>query len=75
MITIPTHADDPIPVGTRIDILQKGTGQVVVHPIPTPVSVLSSSGLYTRIQYSGATLIKIATNYWSLVGDLTDTAA
>jgi hypothetical protein len=74
MITIPTHADDPIPVGTRIDILQKGIGQVLVHPIPTPVSILSSSGTYTRVQYSGATLIKITTNSWSLVGDLTDNA-
>ena len=74
-VTVPTNASDPIPVGTRFDILQKGTGQILVNPASGSVIIYSSSGLYTRAQYSGATLIKIATDTWSLVGDLTDTAA
>jgi hypothetical protein len=78
-VTVPTNTSDPIPVGTRIDILQKGTAQVLLYPSGggggPSVTIYSSSGLYTRAQYSGATLIKIATDTWSLVGDLTDTAA
>jgi hypothetical protein len=74
-LNVPLNSSDEIPVGTRFDILQKGTGQILVNPASGSVIIYSSSGLYTRAQYSGATLIKIATNSWSLVGDLTDTAA
>jgi len=78
IITVPLNSSDPIPVGTRIDILQRGTAQLLLYPDGggggSSVYIYSSSGLYTRDRYSGATLVKISTDEWSLVGDLTDTA-
>jgi hypothetical protein len=81
-VTVPLNSSDPIPVGTRIDILQKGTAQVLLYPsgggggssvyIYAPY-MTTGNALYTRVQYSGATLVKISTDEWSLVGDLTDT--
>jgi hypothetical protein len=67
-LTIPTAAAVAFPVGTRIDILQYGAGQVTVGGSVTIRSVggkLKLSG-----QYSGATLWKRATNEWALIGDI-----
>lgn len=67
-LTIPTAAAVAFPVGTRIDILQLGAGQVTVGG---SVTIRSSGGkLKLAGQYSGATLWKRATNEWALIGDI-----
>lgn len=67
-LTIPTAAAVAFPVGTRIDILQYGAGQVTVGG---SVTIRSSGGkLKLAGQYSGATLWKRATNEWALIGDV-----
>ena len=67
-LTIPTAAAVAFPVGTRIDILQFGAGQVTVGG---SVTIRSSGGkLKLSGQYSGATLWKRATNEWALIGDI-----
>lgn len=67
-LTIPTAASVAFPVGTRIDILQFGAGQVTVGG---SVTIRSSGGkLKLSGQYSGATLWKRATNEWALIGDI-----
>ena len=67
-LTIPTAAAVAFPVGTRIDILQYGAGQVTVGG---SVTIRSSGGkLKLSGQYSGATLWKRATNEWALIGDI-----
>jgi hypothetical protein len=67
-LTVPTNAVVAFTTGTRIDLLQTGAGQVTVSG--TGVTFRSTPGSKFRTQYSGASLVKIATDTWSLVGDL-----
>jgi len=57
------------PVGHTISIAQLGAGQVTIAP--TGGVTLNGTGTKLRAQYSSATLIKLATNTWLLVGDIT----
>lgn len=67
-VTVPTDANDNIPVGTYIELYQYGAGQITVSH--TGVTVNSAdSNKKTRVQYSAITLVKMAANEWLLVGD------
>ena len=69
-ITIDTNANVAMPVGSRIDILQKGAGKVTFAP---SIGVtLNSKGGNKAIggQYVAVSIIQYATNYWFLIGDL-----
>ena len=68
-ITVPTNATVAYPVGTSIDILQTGAGQITVAGAGG-VTVNATPGLKLRTQWSGATLFKRATDTWVLYGDL-----
>jgi hypothetical protein len=68
-VTIPANADVPYPIGTHVDIVQQGAGQVTVLAAAGVTLDTGSTGKL-RAQYSGATIMKIATNEWVLVGDL-----
>jgi hypothetical protein len=70
-LTVPTNASVAFNVGTRIDVLQYGSGQVTVAG--SGVTFRSTPTLKTRTQYSALSLIKIATNEWVVVGDLAAT--
>ena len=69
-LTIPTNASVAFPIGTRVDLLQYGAGQVTVGGAGITIR---SSGAKLKLtgQYSGATLWKKAANEWVLVGDIT----
>jgi hypothetical protein len=69
-ITIPLNSSVTFPVKTRIDILQAGSGQITISP--TAGVTLNSKGSKRKIfgQFSAATLIKVGTNEWTLIGDL-----
>ena len=69
-LTVPNNTSAAIDVGTRVDVIQYGAGQVTVAA-GTGVT-LRSSGSKLKItgQYSGATLWKKATNEWVLIGDI-----
>ena len=67
--TVPTDATLFFPIGTQIDVLQTGAGQVTFAPA-SGVTVNTAIGLKLRTQWSSATLIKRAANTWVLVGDL-----
>jgi hypothetical protein len=69
-ITVPTNSTQPFETGTVINLFQSGTGQVVVAPVSGAVTVVSTPGLKLRARYSSASLIKIDTDAWVLVGDL-----
>jgi len=69
-VTIPTNASVAYPVGTSIDILQTGAGQVTIAGAGG-VTVNSTPGLKLRTQWSSATLFKRAENTWVVYGDLT----
>lgn len=68
-VTIPTNSTTAFPVGTSIDILQVGAGQVTIAG-DTGVTVNATPGLKLRTQWSSATLFKRATDTWVVLGDL-----
>ena len=74
MADVPLHvcafASVALPLGTRIDLLQYGAGQVTVGGSGVTIR---SSGAKLKLagQYSGATLWKRGTNEWVLIGDIT----
>ena len=70
VITIPTNATAAFPIGTHIDFIQTGSGEVSFTPA-SGVSLLSE-GSKTKInaQYQAVTLIKTGTDIWVLVGAL-----
>jgi hypothetical protein len=69
-VTIPANSTVAYPVGTSIDILQTGSGQVTIAGAGG-VTVNATPGLKLRTQWSSATLFKRATDTWVVFGDLT----
>ena len=71
--SIPTNASVAYPIGTQINIIQIGAGQVTIQGAGG-VTVASTGATATapklRAQYSSATLIKVATDTWYVVGDI-----
>lgn len=68
-ITVPTNASVAFPIGTQIDFFQAGTGQVS-FVAAGGVTINYQPGLKISVQYKGATLIKVGTNTWDLIGSL-----
>ncbi len=68
-LTIPANSSVAYPVGTSIDILQTGAGQVTIAGAGG-VTVNATPGLKLRTQWSSATLFKRATDTWVVFGDL-----
>lgn len=69
-LTIPTNATVAFPIGTRIDLLQAGAGQVTIGGAGVTIQS-SGSKLKLTGQWSGATLYKRGTDTWALIGDIT----
>jgi len=69
-ITIPTNTAVAYPIGTSIDILQTGAGQVTIAPVDGTVTVNATPGLKLRTTWSSCTLFKRAANTWVVFGDL-----
>jgi hypothetical protein len=70
-VTVPTNATIPFATGTQVTIAQTGSGQVTVAGAVGVTVFASDSATKLRTQYSAGTLIKIATNSWILIGDIT----
>jgi DNA-binding MltR family transcriptional regulator len=69
-LTIPLNSAVAFPIGTSIDILQTGVGQVTIAG-DAGVTVNATPGLKLRTRWSSCTLFKRATNTWVVYGDLT----
>lgn len=69
-LTVPPNSSVAFPVGTVIEVMQYGAGQVTLTP-GSGVTILTASSLTTRAQYSVVSLRKTATNEWVAAGDLT----
>ena len=67
-LTVPTNALAAFPVGTKIDILQTGAGQVTVSA--PGVTVNGNPGLKLSGQWAAASLVKRATDTWVLIGNI-----
>lgn len=70
-LTIPLNSAVAFPIGTSLDILQTGTGQVTIAG-EVGVTVNATPGLKLRTQWSSATIFKRAENTWVVYGDLTN---
>jgi len=69
-LTVPANSGVAIPVGTRIHVVQTGSGQTTITAAGG-VTVNGTPGLKTRAQWSAVTLVKRATDTWVAFGDLT----
>jgi hypothetical protein len=69
-LTVPPESAVNFPIGTSIDVLQTGTGQVTIAA-GAGVTVNATPGLKLRTQWSGVTLFKRASDTWVVYGDLT----
>jgi hypothetical protein len=69
-LTVPLNSSVAFPTGTQILLAQYGAGQTTIIAT-SGVTVRSNGGkLKLNVQYSGATLIKIAENEWYCFGDI-----
>lgn len=70
-LRIPLNSSIAFPIGTRIEIIQGGAGQITI--LPTGGVTVNSSGGKTKLaaQYAVATILKVATDTWYLFGDIT----
>jgi hypothetical protein len=73
--SIPTNATAAFAVGTQINLIQIGAGQVTVAAAtPGTTTVLSNAATAAqpkcRNQYAALTAIKVATDTWYVIGDI-----
>lgn len=69
-LTIPLNSSVAFSIGTQILLAQYGAGQTTIVAT-SGVTIRSNGGkLKLNAQYSGATLIKIASDEWYLFGDI-----
>ena len=73
--SIPTNATTAFAIGSIINIIQIGAGQVTINAVtPATTTVLSTGATAAspklRAQYSVATLIKAGTDLWYVTGDI-----
>jgi hypothetical protein len=68
-ITVPLNSSVAFAIGTQIDVFQAGAGQVT-FAATGGVTINYNTGLKIGAQYKAATLKKVATDAWDLVGGL-----
>jgi hypothetical protein len=73
--SIPTNATTAFPVGTQLNIIQIGAGQVTVQAATSGTTTVVSTGATAaapklRAQYSAMTLVKRDTDSWYAIGDI-----
>ena len=73
--SIPTNASVAYPIGTQINLIQIGAGQVTVSAATPGTTTVVSTGATSaspkcRAQYSAITLVKKNTDSWYAIGDI-----
>lgn len=69
-VTIPLNSTTAFPIGAQLNFAQIGDGTVTFIPATVGVTIGATPGFRLRTKWSTATITKIATNTWILVGDL-----
>lgn len=72
---IPTNGNVAFPIGTVINVIQIGAGQTTIKAVTSGTTTISSTGATAtapklRAQFSAASCIKVATDTWYVVGDI-----
>lgn len=71
---IPTNASVAFPVGTVLNILNRGAGLVTISAVTSGTTTITSAGAVsaapTLAQWKSAACIKIATDAWVVVGGI-----
>jgi len=73
--SIPTNGTTAFPIGTQINIIGIGAGEVTIQAASSGTTTVASTGATgiapkLRAQYSSATLIKASTDLWYVAGDI-----
>lgn len=72
-VTVPLNSSVAFPIGSCVDLVQYGAGQVTVSGA-SGVTIVSTGATAatpkTRAQYSGMTLRKILSDTWIAIGDI-----
>jgi hypothetical protein len=68
-VQIPLNATQPFAIGQKVDLAQMGTGTVTVT-VASNGTLNSTPSAILRTKYSAASVVKINTNEWLLMGDL-----
>ena len=70
-ITIPDNGDEAFPIGAEMEFLRENATGTVTFAAPGAAVLQSRDALVTiNAQHSAATLKKIGTDSWLLIGDL-----
>lgn len=72
---IPTNASVAFPIGSVINVTQLGTGATTIKAVTAGTTTITSTGATStapvlRARYSAASCIKVATDTWLVVGDI-----
>lgn len=72
---IPTNANVAFPIGSIINVVQTGVGKTTIEAVTPGTTTISSTGATAtapelRAQFSAASCVKVATDSWIIVGDL-----
>jgi hypothetical protein len=72
---IPTNASVAFPIGSVINVTQLGTGQTTIQAVTSGTTTITSTGASSaapklRARYSAASCIKVGTDTWLVVGDI-----
>lgn len=70
-VTIPADSSVNFPNGTQINIIQYGAGKTTISASAGVTIKSKYSNKSISVQYAGAYLLKITSNEWLLIGDLT----
>jgi len=70
-LTVPPNSSVAYPIGADLTVMQLGSGQVTIAAGSGVTLYAADSELKTRVQYSAATLTKVASDAWLVAGDLT----
>lgn len=69
-LTIPPNGTVAYGIGTQLNLMQLGAGQVTISPGAGVTIRSAGSKLKTNAQYAVATCVKIASDTWVAVGNL-----
>jgi len=72
---IPTNANVAFPIGSLINVVQTGVGTTTIKAVTPGTTTISSTGDTAtapelRAQFSAASCVKVATDTWIILGDL-----